>query len=47
MRKHTSWYLKGLPKSSELRNIVNTLSINEEVFNILKEYRNELSNISY
>ena len=47
MRKHTSWYLKGLPKSSELRNIVNTLSTNEEVFNILKEYRNELSNISY
>ena len=45
MRKHASWYLKGLPKSSELRNIVNTLSTSAEVFNILQEYKNELKNI--
>ncbi len=42
MRKHTAWYLKGLPKSSELRNIVNNLSSTEEVINILKDYKNEL-----
>lgn len=42
MRKHAAWYLKGLPKSSELRNIVNNLSSTEEVINILKDYKNEL-----
>ena len=30
MRKHTSWYLKGLPKSSEIRNVVNGLSTTQE-----------------
>ncbi len=45
MRKHASWYLKGLPNSGELRNIVNTLSTSAEVFNILQEYKNELKNI--
>ena len=27
MRKHASWYIKGLPKSSEIRNIMNTIMI--------------------
>ena len=25
MRKHASWYIKGLPKCSEIRNIINTV----------------------
>ena len=42
MRKHASWYLKGLPKSSEIRNIINTMNSSEEVFETLKQYRDEL-----
>ena len=42
MRKHASWYLKGLPKSSEIRNIINTMNSSEEVFATLKQYRDEL-----
>ena len=47
MRKHASWYIKGLPKSSEIRNIMNTMDSSEEVFKILNEYKKELSNILY
>ena len=47
MRKHASWYIKGLPKSSEIRNIMNTMDSSEEVFKILNEYTKELSNILY
>lgn len=42
MRKHASWYLKGLPRSSEIRNIINTMNSSEQVFQTLKEYRDEL-----
>ena len=42
MRKHTSWYLKGLPKSSEIRNVVNGLSTTQEVISILQSYKEEL-----
>ena len=42
MRKHSSWYLKGLPKSSELRNIMNTIDESWKVIELLKEYRSEL-----
>lgn len=38
MRKHASWYVKGLPNSSELRNIINTISDGREVVKILKQY---------
>ncbi|MBE6048845.1 MAG: tRNA dihydrouridine synthase DusB [Clostridium sp.] len=41
MRKHASWYLKGLPRSSEIRNIINTMNSSEQVFQTLKEYRDE------
>lgn len=45
MRKHASWYIKGLPRSSEIRNIMNTLTTCDEVVKMLEEYRNELKNI--
>ncbi|MGL5378819.1 tRNA dihydrouridine synthase DusB [Clostridium sp.] len=41
MRKHASWYLKGLPKSSELRNKMNTMESSFEVKEILNQYKNE------
>ena len=45
MRKHTAWYLKGLPKSSEIRNVVNSLSTTQEVINTLQNYKEELMNL--
>lgn len=42
MRKHASWYLKGLPRSSEVRNNINTIDNSKSVLNILKEYKDEL-----
>jgi len=46
MRKHAAWYLKGLPRSSEVRNLVNSLTTTQEVTNILEEYKNELKQLS-
>ncbi|MDS0525289.1 tRNA dihydrouridine synthase DusB [Clostridium sp. SHJSY1] len=42
MRKHASWYLKGLPRSAEVRNNINTIDNSESVLSILKEYKDEL-----
>ena len=43
MRKHASWYIKGLPRCTDIKNLMNTLDSSEEVLNILKQYREELS----
>lgn len=40
MRKHASWYTKGLPKCTELRNKINVLKDSSEVIEVLKEYMN-------
>ncbi len=45
MRKHASWYIKGLPKCTEIRNIMNTLNDSEEVMKLLIDYKNELKNL--
>lgn len=42
MRKHASWYLKGMPKSSEVRNVMNTLNCSQDVINLLIKYKKEL-----
>lgn len=42
MRKHASWYIKGLPKCTEIRNKINVLDDGNQVIEILREYRNEL-----
>ena len=44
MRKHASWYIKGLPQSSEVRNIMNTLTTTNEVISMLERYKKELIN---
>ena len=44
MRKHASWYIKGLPQSSEVRNIMNTLTTTNEVISMLDRYKKELIN---
>ena len=42
MRKHASWYLKGLPNSSELRNVINSMDESSKVIELLNEYKNVL-----
>lgn len=42
MRKHASWYIKGLPKCTEIKNKMNILTDSNEVLEILNEYKNEL-----
>lgn len=42
MRKHVGWYIKGLKDSSKVRDEVNKLKTKEEIFNLLKEYKNVL-----
>ncbi|AYE34487.1 tRNA dihydrouridine synthase DusB [Clostridium septicum] len=43
MRKHASWYIKGLPRSSEVRNIMNTIDESSKVIEFLNQYKEELS----
>ena len=42
MRKHASWYLKGLQNSSELRSVINSLDESFKVINLLNEYKKDL-----
>ena len=47
MRKHASWYIKGLPRSSEIRNSVNTMDSSIEVFETLNKYKEELAKYQF
>ena len=42
MRKHASWYLKGMPKSNEIRTVINSLDDSKAVIELLNNYREEL-----
>jgi tRNA-dihydrouridine synthase B len=42
MRKHASWYIKGLPRCTELRNQINNIDNSERVIEILRKYKEEL-----
>lgn len=42
MRKHFSWYIKGLPGSGRMRKIINTLSTASEMEDVLLSYQKEL-----
>lgn len=42
MRKHVSWYLKGLKNSSKLRNEINSLKSIKEVMDVLTQYKSSL-----
>lgn len=43
MRKHASWYIKGLPRCTEIRNEINILDDSNKVIEILKKYKDELN----
>ena len=42
MRKHASWYIKGLPRCTDIRNQINILDDSKKVIKILSEYKEEL-----
>lgn len=42
MRKHASWYLKGMPKSNDIKVIINSLEESAAVIEVLNNYKNEL-----
>jgi len=44
MRKHSSWYIKSLPRSNELKTLINTLNDSESVIKLLRDYKEELNN---
>lgn len=46
MRKHASWYIKGLPKCTEIRGVMNKIENSEEVLNLLNDYAEYLKKIS-
>lgn len=42
MRKHIGWYLKGLPRSTDIKNLINAESEPYKVITILKHYKQQL-----
>ncbi|MGM0499718.1 MAG: tRNA dihydrouridine synthase DusB [Bacillota bacterium] len=42
MRKHISWYLKGMPNASKIKNKVNQLAKKDELISFLREYKKVL-----
>lgn len=45
MRKHASWYIKGLPKCTDVRNEMNVLEDSDAVMELLINYKNELKSL--
>lgn len=43
IRSHAIWYLKGMPRSSEIKNKICTAKSAEEIFDILQDYYNTCS----
>mgnify|MGYP001443628334 CR=1 FL=1 len=44
MRKHISWYVKGLKNCTEIKNSINYENESEKVFKLLLEYKNNYEN---
>ncbi|MDR7870930.1 MAG: tRNA dihydrouridine synthase DusB [Tissierellaceae bacterium] len=44
MRKHLSWYLKGLKDSNEVKNLINKMEDKEEVKKLLHLYKDKINN---
>ncbi|MFW2491208.1 tRNA dihydrouridine synthase DusB [Clostridium chromiireducens] len=42
MRKHASWYIKGLPRCTDIKNEINTINDSSKVIEILKKYKEEV-----
>ena len=42
MRNHASWYIKGLPRCTDIKNVMNSLNDSNEVIKLLETYKEEL-----
>jgi nifR3 family TIM-barrel protein len=42
IRSFIIWYLKGMPKSKEIKNLICQSKTSEEMFNIIEDYKNYL-----
>ena len=42
MRKHATWYIKGLSKSTEIKDKINRMESTLDVIKVLNEYKNSL-----
>lgn len=42
MRKHISWYTKGLKNSSNIRQSINSIDNKDQIFDLLNKYKKEL-----
>ena len=42
MRKHASWYIKGLPRCTDIKNVMNSLNDRNEVIKLLETYKEEI-----
>ncbi len=42
IRSHIIWYLKGMPKSKEIKNLICQSKSSEEMFRIIEDYKNYL-----
>jgi nifR3 family TIM-barrel protein len=44
MRGHVAWYLKGMPRSNEIKELIYKTSDSDEINHVLKKYLEELDN---
>ena len=44
MRKHISWYLKGLKDSNQVKNMINQIQDKDQVKEVLLQYRDNIVN---
>jgi len=42
MRKHASWYIKGIPRCTDIKNEINILNNSKKVIEILTKYKEEV-----
>ena len=42
IRSHALWYLKGIPGSAKIKNLICSSKSTEEIFSILDEFKGEL-----
>ena len=42
IRSHIIWYLKGMPKSKEIKNLICQCKNSTEIFQVIDNYYNEI-----
>jgi nifR3 family TIM-barrel protein len=42
MRKHASWYIKGIPRCTDIKNEINILDNSKNIIKLLEKYKEEL-----